>query len=199
MRTLLERCGRVSSLNDLRPHLLLLLVVLATSSCALRAGRSADVLSDLKGQFNRDRGVPRLIVLVSPTCTACLGGAQWIQDSVLKANAELKIQVYAVWFSMLPTDSPEVFPDAQLLMSDSRVRHYWDSRRAVGARYKTWVPSGVTGPIEWDAFYLYPADAVWVDEAPPTQLASGRTILETRRDLATAIARLTAATASSSR
>jgi hypothetical protein len=176
----------------MRRSLILLLAVLATSGCALRGpqARNNNVLGELKDQFNRDRGVPRLVVLVSPTCTACLGGAQWIQDSVLKPNADLKIKVYAVWFSMLPTDSPEAFPDAQALMSDPRITHYWDSRRAVGAGYKHWVPSSVTGPIEWDAFYLYPADAVWTGDAPPMQLAAGRTILETRRSLADAIATL---------
>lgn len=91
---------------------------------------------------------------------------------------------------MLPTDSPEAFPDAQAVMPDPRVMHYWDSRRALGARYKNWVPSSVTGPIEWDAFYLYPADAMWIGEAPPTPLAAGRTILETRRSLEDAISRL---------
>jgi hypothetical protein len=170
----------------------LIIVALAISNCALRPGaaRGSDVLAELKQQFNEDRGVPRLVVLVSPTCTACLGGAQWIQDSVLEPDAGLKIQVYAVWFSMLPTDSPEALPDAQALMSDPRIRHYWDSRRAVGAGYKTWVPSTVRGPIEWDAFYLYPADAEWTGDAPPTALAAGRTILETRRTLEAAIAGL---------
>jgi hypothetical protein len=48
---------------------LLLALLLATSGCALRSGAagSGDVLSDLREQFNRDRGVPRLVVLVSPT------------------------------------------------------------------------------------------------------------------------------------
>ena len=91
---------------------------------------------------------------------------------------------------MLPTDSPEAFPDAQALMVDPRITHYWDSRRVVGAGYKHWVPSSVTGPIEWDAFYLYQADAVWRGDAPPMQLAAGRTILETRRSLEQAISRL---------
>jgi hypothetical protein len=109
---------------------------------------------------------------------------------VLKPNADLKIQVYAVWFSMLPTDSPEKLPEAQAVMPDPRVRHYWDSRRALGTRYKTWVPSSVTGPIEWDAFYLYSADAVWSGDAPPAEIAAGRTILETRRTLTDAIARI---------
>ena len=109
---------------------------------------------------------------------------------MLQPNPDLKIQVYTVWFSMLPTDNPGALPDAKELMADPRVTHYWDSRRTVGTRYKHWVPSTVRGPIEWDAFYLYPADAVWTGEAPPMQLASGRTILETRRSLAEAISRL---------
>jgi hypothetical protein len=169
----------------------LVLCVLAVSSCALRGGngRGGDVLAELKAQFNADLAKPRLLVLVSPTCTACLGGAQWIQDSILQAEPDLDIHVYTVWYSMLPTDTPEAFPDARALMADPRVRHYWDSRRAVGAQFKKWVPSNVRGPIEWDAFYLYPAGESWTD-APPPHIVTGRTILETRRNLAAAIARL---------
>ena len=50
-------------------HLLLLLAALATSACALHTGqaRNNNVLAELKEQFNRDRGMPRLVVLVSPT------------------------------------------------------------------------------------------------------------------------------------
>jgi hypothetical protein len=69
MRTPAKRQGWVSSLNDLRPHLFLVLAALTASGCALRPGpaRSGDVLAQLKEQFNRDRDVPRLVVLVSPT------------------------------------------------------------------------------------------------------------------------------------
>jgi len=50
-------------------RIVVVLALLAASGCALRGGaaNSADVLSDLKKQFNEDRGVPRLVVLVSPT------------------------------------------------------------------------------------------------------------------------------------
>ena len=67
MRTLAHGLRKVSSLNDLRPHLLVALLLV--SCCALRSGPagSTDVLAELKRQFNSDRGVPRLVVLVSPT------------------------------------------------------------------------------------------------------------------------------------
>jgi len=53
----------------MRKAFILLLAVLATTGCALRPGaaRSTDVLAELREQFNKDRGVPRLVVLVSPT------------------------------------------------------------------------------------------------------------------------------------
>jgi hypothetical protein len=53
----------------MRRAIILLLALLAASGCALHPGqpRTDNVLSALKEQFNRDRGVPRLVVLVSPT------------------------------------------------------------------------------------------------------------------------------------
>jgi hypothetical protein len=48
---------------------LILLLATLTAGCALHTGPAAnnDVLNELKAQFNQDRGVPRLVVLVSPT------------------------------------------------------------------------------------------------------------------------------------
>jgi hypothetical protein len=46
----------------------LLLAALAATGCALRGGSATrDVLADLKSAFNQDVGIPRLVVLVSPT------------------------------------------------------------------------------------------------------------------------------------
>lgn len=116
----------------------------------------------------------------------CLGGAQSIQE-VLEKHRGLKMQVYAVWFSMLASDTPVAFPDAKKTMPDPRVTHYWDSPRDVGKWFKTAAPSDYRGPIQWDVFYLYPANAVWTDKPQP-QLATGRTILQTRQLLADQIA-----------
>jgi hypothetical protein len=87
---------------------------------------------------------------------------------VLQPNADLKIQVYAVWFSMLPTDSPQAFPDAQAVLSDPRVKHYRDSRRAVGARYKNWVPSDVRGPAYFAIQILRPSAFTRPFHSPPS-------------------------------
>jgi hypothetical protein len=149
----------------------------------------APVLDQLKARFNEDRGVLRLVVLVSPTCPACTSGAGWIHDYILKRYPDLNLKVYTVWYEMYPGDSPDDYPEAQLLMRDKRVTHYWDQSKEVGRFYFTAVPTDYKGPIQWDAFYLYDKDSVWEDK-PTSLLTFGRTILEDRKNLSTKIAEL---------
>jgi len=143
---------------------------------------AGNTLANLKLQFNKDKGVPRLIVLVSPTCPACVGGAQWIEDEVLRKFPALDIHVYAVWYEMYPGDSPKDFPSARQTMPDPRVRHYWDKKKMTGRWFQANVPSNYRQPIMWDAYYLYDADAEW-GQTPGPLVSHGRTILETRKEL----------------
>jgi hypothetical protein len=142
----------------------------------------ANTLDDLKAQFNKDKGVLRLVVLVSPTCPACVGGAQWIESEVLKTYPDLNVRVYAVWYEMYPGDSPKAFPTARKTMPDARVSHFWDKKKATGRWFQAHLPSEYKKPIMWDAYYLYDADAEWTDTLKPP-IVWGRTILETRKDL----------------
>ncbi len=151
------------------------------------AGRST--FDQLKESFNRDKGVPRLILLTSPTCPACVGGADWVQTEVLEQYPGLKIRVYAVWYEMYPGDSPKAFPSAKKTMPDRRVRHFWDQPKDAGKWFKINVPSDYQGPIQWDAYYLYGSDAVW-DVTPGAPISWGRTILETRKELLKQVALL---------
>lgn len=151
--------------------------------------RAADTLADLKSQFNEDKGAPRLIVLVSPTCPTCTGGADWIESEILQRFPGLNIRVYAVWYEMYPGDSPKKFPSAKQRMPDSRVRHYWDKKKAAGRWFQANVPSDYKNPIMWDAYYLYDADAEWGQTLGPL-ISHGRTILETRKELLKKVAAL---------
>ena len=142
----------------------------------------ATTLEQLKARFNEDAGVLRLVVLVSPTCPQCVSGAGWIQEYALRRNPTLDVKVYAVWYEMYPGDSPDDFPAARKLMPDKRVTHYWDPAKDVGRWFYGFVPSNVSGEIEWDAFYLFDRTAVWTD-TPTALLTSGRTILQERQNL----------------
>ena len=161
---------------------LLSLLVAALSLGYCSQAQAANALDELKAQFNKDKGAPRLIVLVSPTCPACVGGAQWIHDEILKEYPTLNIHVYAIWYEMYPGDSPKAFPSAKKTMPDARVTHYWDKKKATGRWFKTHVPSASDKPIMWDAYYLYDANAEWGTSLEPL-VSHGRTILETRKEL----------------
>jgi hypothetical protein len=151
--------------------------------------QAANTLEELKAQFNKDAGVPRLVLLVSPTCPACVGGAQWIEDLILKQFPELNIHVYAIWYEMYPGDSPKAFPSAKKIMPDARVTHYWDKKKATGRWFKANVPSAYDKPIMWDAYYLYDGNAEWGATLAPL-VSYGRTLLETRKELLKQVALL---------
>jgi hypothetical protein len=151
------------------------------------AGRST--FDQLKESFNRDTGMPRLILLTSPTCPACVGGADWVQTEVLNQYPDLKIRVYTIWYEMYPGDSPKAFPAAKKIMPDTRVQHFWDQPKTTGKWFKANVPSDYTGKIMWDAYYLYGSDATWA-ATPGVPISWGRTILETRKELLRQVAML---------
>lgn len=163
------------------------LITLALSHAPSLLG--ATTLDQVKARFNQDAGVLRLVVLVSPTCPACVSGAGWIQEYALKRNPALAVKVYAIWYEMYPGDSPDDFPAARALMPDRRVTHFWDPGKDVGRWFHGFVPSDVRGGIEWDAFYLFDETSVWND-TPTGLLTSGRTILKDRRNLTSKIAEL---------
>ena len=78
------------------------------------------------------------------------------------------------------------------LLTDTRVRHYWDDQRSVGRLFlqilpRLWPVRAVeTVPPQadalWDAYLLYPGDARWEDE-PPNVFSWGSTILQTKETL----------------
>jgi hypothetical protein len=118
----------------------------------------------------------------------CLGGAQWIQDYVLEKKPDLNLKVYVIWYSMIKGDTPEAFPSAKKVMPDKRVSHYWDSKKETGKWFKEAVPQlPHTGPVQWDAYYLYGPDAEWpalkLVAEPGPRLEMGRTILQARKKL----------------
>ena len=113
-----------------------------------------------------------------------------MQQALPDPNLNAPIRVYAVWFNMYPGDARARWR-AELL-TDERVRHYWDEQRSVGRLFlqilpRLWsvrAPETVLSQADalWDTYLLYPADARW-DEAPPNAFSWGSTILQTKETL----------------
>jgi hypothetical protein len=125
-----------------------------------------------------------------------------VQQSLLDANADGSLRVYAIWFNMYPGDARDRWRSG--LLSDARVVHFWDEAQSAGRLFAGILPRlavqratrsiDVEGDVLWDAYLLFGRDARWeVDEAPPDVVSWGSTILLTqetfRRDLLNTLAR----------
>ena len=100
----------------------------------------------------------------------------------MEAHPDFEIQVYTVWLDMLSTDNRS---EVDLtLMPDPRVTQFWDGERALGTWFSEQAEyeSVTFGPVAWDTYFLYGPEVDWSD-TPPTYIASGRTIISSRRGL----------------
>ncbi|MBX5477620.1 MAG: hypothetical protein IRZ19_00980 [Pyrinomonas methylaliphatogenes] len=122
-------------------------------------------LTDLKEEFNRDKGKIRLVALLSPTCPGCAGrGASELRDKVLAKIKSEDLRIYVVWEPCLPTDDEMKVPAAAARLNDARVRHYWDARGELRGVYQRLMK--MSEPA-WDVYYVYDRDVEWRAE-PPT-------------------------------
>ena len=127
-----------------------------------------------------------------------------MQQELLEKHGTADLRVYAVWFSMYPTDRRENWPPD--VLTDSRVRHYWDEERTIGRWYMEQIgsmtaarapeSSAYAGDVFWDAYFVYGPDSRW--EESPTELRRwGRTILRAQESLHEAFIAVTSAAVSS--
>ncbi len=156
---------------------------------ALRSDGTAAGMSDLTdmGQlqtlFDQQAGSPRVIALLSPTCVTCLRGANWLQEE-LSQHPAADVQVYAIWFSVLPTDERVQWDDRILV--DPRVTHLWDQEQLAGR----WFADHGYGdlPVQWDAVFVYGPEAHWeVGNEPSSLIAWDRPIIAHAGKLAEAL------------
>jgi hypothetical protein len=90
------------------------------------------------------------------------------------------VQVYVIWFSMLPGDSQTSWERAAANISDRRVMHFWDEEQIVGQWFAE--QEGYPGEVVWDVYYLYGPEARW-DQSPAPLLDSGGAVLSRRMKL----------------
>ena len=93
----------------------------------------------------------------------------------MQANPSQNLRVYAVWFSMIPTDARSRWNWTGGILEDSRVTHYWDEKKKVGRFYADKEPETDDPDVVWDAFYLYGPDAEWKNKPEPL-ISTGITV-----------------------
>jgi hypothetical protein len=98
-----------------------------------------------------------------------------VQSEILEKNQSQNLRVYAVWFSMIPSDARSRWNWTGGILDDPRVFHYWDDKKRVGRFYAGKDPETDDPDVVWDSFYLYGKDARWT-ERPDRELATGTTV-----------------------
>ncbi len=134
-----------------------------------RPTRPLEALSPQGGElirlFNTSSARPRLLLLLSPTCTSCRQAAAQVQR-ILETDADLRLRLLAVWTPQLAADSRNAALRATSLLGDRRTAHLFDSwgfaAKVFAARLKP--PSGKEA---WGILLGFPAGGSWGD-LPPT-------------------------------
>ena len=104
-----------------------------------------------------------------------------MQKEILERQPDADVRVYAVWFSMLESDSRPAWPHDTL--TDPRVIHLWDEDRDLGRRYAQDLKLKETKTL-WDAYFLYGPEARWTSSPQPL-VDWGAPIVESRDELRT--------------
>ncbi len=108
-----------------------------------------------------------------------------MRSDILEKYPSSPVRVYVVWFDMLAGDARQLV-DTRVL-NDPRVSNFYDPNKTVGSWFSEHMDR--EKGIVWDAYLLYGSDASWVSEPGPL-LSSGRTVIGSSADLATAFHRL---------
>ena len=108
-----------------------------------------------------------------------------MRSDILEKYPSSPVRVYVVWFDMLAGDVRQLV-DTRVL-NDPRVSNFYDPNKTVGSWFSEHMDR--EKGIVWDAYFLYGSDASWVSEPGPL-LSSGRTVIGSSADLATAFHRL---------
>jgi hypothetical protein len=144
-------------------------LLLSLAACKrLGPSRSYQVLGDtpaaVRTAFNADEGKVRVLMLVSPTCGACLNGASEVSEQLLKIERGNDTAVYVVWVPRLGAHEKDVSSATQVVGA-SWAHQYWDGGDLLGDQYKQVL--GWNGNA-WDVYLLYGTKTKWAGDLPPT-------------------------------
>jgi len=171
------------------PATIVAISLLAAGSCARGDGSQANasappytVLDDqgsqLRTDFNRNVGSIRLLFVVDPICPTCLRGLADMNRDLLAGTTDPRIHTFVVHEPVLglarvapwlqPAGGKDV-AQAQLLLHNPNVQHYWNPSGAFGRLLSNAVGlRNSDGPVyAWDVWLLYGPEAKWEGTDPP--------------------------------
>jgi hypothetical protein len=90
-----------------------------------------------------------------------------VHDEVLKQVDSDDLAVLAVWMPVLQSDNAPAGKQAEPLLPDPRVVHYWDDDNSLGKLYGRSLTLPRGRQLAWDIYFVYAPGIRWDDEPPP--------------------------------
>jgi hypothetical protein len=148
--------------------ILAVMLLLGVAACnRLGVERSYVIVGDsvtaVRAAFNADAGKVRVLMVVSPTCGACLEGASEVSEQVAAINQGKTVPLYVLWVPRRGGREKDVSA-ATRIVADSLAHEFWDGNDLLGIEYKQVL--GWRGNA-WDVYMLYGPKAQWNGELPP--------------------------------
>lgn len=147
------------------PAITLLLCI--TACTRLSTERSYAVVGNtsaaVRTAFNADAGKVRVVMVVSPTCGACLEGASEVSQQVAGINQGKTVPLYVLWVPRRGGQEKDV-RNATRLIADASAHEFWDGNNLSGVQYRQVL--GWRGNA-WDVYMVYGPKAQWSGDLPP--------------------------------
>ncbi|HAS24739.1 MAG TPA: hypothetical protein DCR64_04080 [Vibrio sp.] len=120
-------------------------------------------LSQLKEQFNKDKGKTRVVAILGPTCGGCLVGMRDVNNALLeKEKDNPDLVTYLVYVPTLGATEKDI-ANTKGLITTNRAYEYWDETGETGKEFQSKL--GLNDYI-WDAWFAFDGDAQWDQTIP---------------------------------
>lgn len=147
-----------------------------------------DSLEPIKAAFNAHADKPRVVLLISPTCSECVYGADVVRKSIMDRFAASGVYAIVVWEPMLESDSEPAARRSSGIFAGVPAQQFYDPERRSGWAYdreqfpRKWEEVEAALPPdhwlrrkherkpdpapEWDVYMLYKPGAQWSRQTP---------------------------------
>lgn len=147
-----------------------------------------DSLEPIKTAFNANADKPRALLLVSPTCSECVFGAEVVRKSIMDRFAANGVYAVVVWEPMLKPDNEAAARQSSGIFAGVPATQFYDPDRHAGWAYEREHFAGKWNEVEtalpsdhwlrhtvdrkpdpspeWDVYMLFKPGVRWESQSP---------------------------------
>lgn len=123
----------------------------------------------LRDEFNRARGLVRLVFLIDLICPTCLRGLNDLDTALLAPHAaDASLRIIIIHTPVLGATEKDTANTCRLVHNE-HVRHFWDPQKEIGTLFAKGLglKMGDRFVYAWDVWAVYGPEAEWSGSEPP--------------------------------